>query len=494
MFVINYDSVVFLSQTTFAELIYSSNDLMFVYYVELLTEYLDFINHKVQMMRTQNDLKTIRRELLEVFKLKRKILERYSIDIFITILFHFVLSITSFYWVIMRLIFNHLKKYYQYATFLHFPEPIFIYYVLFSTCENFYRKLKKVELNLHTKAVKFKKSESIFILLNSIESKFIICGMISMKIETLTDFQFIVQSVTLFATVYFPNFLSPTPWYSGGGIYSVTQVYQSIFPFIIQNFLILKAFLMRNKQKNLAQKLKPKFTQKLGNCEKKFLIRMSFIIIVRIIKYGMASNQSNVIFHSQTAFPELIYSSNDLMFVYYVELLIEYLNYINHKIQMIRTQNDMKIVKREIFEVFVLKAKILDRYSIDIFITIFFHFLLTIISFYWVIMRLIFNYLKYFRQFGTFLHFLVPFFMFWTIFSKCEEFYKKIKEVELNLYMKTTTFKKSESIFILLNSVECKFIVCGMINMKIETLTDMLSEIFNFFIMMVQLFTINPYK
>jgi len=40
------------------------------------------------------------------------------------------------------------------------------------------------------KKLEFKKSEAIFILLNSIESKFIICGMISMKIETLTDVSF----------------------------------------------------------------------------------------------------------------------------------------------------------------------------------------------------------------------------------------------------------------------------------------------------------------
>jgi len=240
-------------------------------------------------------------------------------------------------------------------------------------------------------------------------------------------FQFIAQSMTFYSTFYFPTYLSPTAWYSGNGIYSVTQIYQSIFPFFIQNLLILKAFLMRNRQKYLSQKLKPKFTQKMGKCEKKFLLRMSFIILVRSVKYSMSTNKGNRIFHSQTTFPELIYSSNDLMFVYYVELLIEYLDYINQKVQMMRTQNDLKIIKKELFEVFVLKEKILDRYSIDIFITIFFHFLLTIISFYWVIMRLIFNYLKHFYQFGTFLHFPEPFFIYWTMFSKCEQFYKKVR-------------------------------------------------------------------
>jgi hypothetical protein len=42
-------------------------------------------------------------------------------------------------------------------------------------------------------------------------------------------------------------------------------------------------------------------------------------------------------------------------------------------------------------------------------------------------MRLIFNYLKYFFHYATFLHFLVPIFMYWTIFSKCEQFYRKVR-------------------------------------------------------------------
>jgi hypothetical protein len=51
----------------------------------------------------------------------------------------------------------------------------------------------------------------------------------------------------------------------------------------------------------------------------------------------------------------------------------------------------------------------------------------------------------------------------------------QIKEIELNLYKKNVRFNKSESLFILLNSIESKFIICGMINMKVETLTDVSS-------------------
>lgn len=295
---------------------------------------------------------------------------------------------------------------------------------------------------------------------------------LKVSIYIILIFQSLVQLVGLYSVFYFPFFQSIKVWYRGNGIYSVTQIYQSIFPFLIQNFMIIRALIMRNQQKFLSLKLRPKFTQKYGKCEKSFLKRISFIILIRIAKHFFIISYDSIVFYSQTTFAELIYSSNDLMFVYYVELLIEYLDFIKHKVEMIRTKNDFKIIKMELLEVFKLKRKILDRYSIDIFITIFYHFILMIISFYWVIMRLIFNHLKKFYQFATFLHFPEPIFVYYILFSSCESFYRKLKEIELNLYMKTLKFKKSESIFILLNSIESKFIICGMISMKIETLTD----------------------
>lgn len=218
-------------------------------------------------------------------------------------------------------------------------------------------------------------------------------------------FQFFVQSLDIFTVFYYPYFMGPESWYSGHGIFSVTQIYQSIFPFIIQNFFILKAFLMKNRQKYLSEKLRPKFTQKIGKCEKNFLFRVFFVIFVRAAKFLWVPDEHNGIFNSHTAFPELIYSSNDLKFVYFVDLLIEYLDFINYKAQMMRTQKDMIIIKRRICEIFYFKRKILKRYSIDFLITISYNFILTIIAFYWVIMRLIFSNLEKFfslRDISTF--------------------------------------------------------------------------------------------
>ena len=251
-------------------------------------------------------------------------------------------------------------------------------------------------------------------------------------IVTIIGFQIFMQIFNILAIFYVPYFHSKYSWYSGHGVYSILQIYQSILPYAIQNFVILNSFMKRNQQKYLSQKLKPKFTQKLEKCEKGFLIRVTIIILIRIAKFSWGHNKNNAIFNSHTAFPELIYSSNDLMFVYYVELLIEYLDHINHKIQMIRTQNDLKIIKGEILEAFQLKRKILERYSVDIFITIVFHFLLMIVAFYWMIMRAIFGRLRKFFEFATFLHFIEPIFVFWIVFSRCEKFNQKVSNVSIS--------------------------------------------------------------
>ena len=239
-------------------------------------------------------------------------------------------------------------------------------------------------------------------------------------------FHFFAQSLNIFSVFYYPYYMAPESWYSGHGIYSVTQIYQSILPFLMQNFFVIRAFLLRNGQKYLSEKLRPNFTQKIGKCEKNFLIRVFFIIFVRGTKYLWVPDEHSGIFNSHTAFPELICSSNDLMFIYYVELLIEYLEFINCKAQMMRTQKDMIIIKRRMCEIFSLKRKILERYSIDILITVSYNFVLTIISLYWVIMRLIFRDLEHFADYATFLHFLEPMFIYWILFSRCEKFYAKV--------------------------------------------------------------------
>lgn len=136
------------------------------------------------------------------------------------------------------------------------------------------------------------------------------------SISAFLSFHIFVQCFNIFVIFYYPYFMGPETWYYGHGVYSITQIHQSILPYVLQIFFILKAFIMRNRQKELSHKLRPKFTQKIGKSERKFLIRVFVIVAIRITKYLWVPDEHSGIFNSHTAFTELTYSSNDLMFVF----------------------------------------------------------------------------------------------------------------------------------------------------------------------------------
>lgn len=216
-------------------------------------------------------------------------------------------------------------------------------------------------------------------------------------------------------------------WFIKHNIYMATNVYQMWLPFLIQNLLIFRTFKRRKKQEKIWMELRPKFTQKADICEKRFLIRVLIIFIIRMLKLSFVNGPHYFVFNMQTFFSELIYSSNDLMFVYYVELMIEYLDYIDRRIDMMRSYKELRAIRREILDVFRVKRKIEKIYSINILITLSYNFGLNIISFYWILMRLIFNHYNTIYEFASFFHLLEPIFMQWTICTVCEKFYKKVK-------------------------------------------------------------------
>jgi preprotein translocase subunit SecE len=246
-----------------------------------------------------------------------------------------------------------------------------------------------------------------------------------LSVCTFLLFHAAINASQIYLAMYYPIFVDP--WYYGHGVYDVIQVYQSMVPTLLQNYLVYRAFSMRTLQKEIEADLQPKFTQKFHKCELNFFFRLSLVVSARALKYICSRTLDNVIFHAQGTFAEFIYCSNDLMFVYYIELLIEYLEFIDLKVQMVRSKRDMRSVKHEIVKVFWTKRKIEKRYSFGVLLTVTFHFLITIISFYWSLMRLIFNHLKKINQIATFLHFIVPFVIYWLMFSRCEMFMSKVR-------------------------------------------------------------------
>lgn len=228
----------------------------------------------------------------------------------------------------------------------------------------------------------------------------------------------------IFIIIIFPFFLERETL--SHFVFVTIAYFQEQVPYFIQILILFRAFQMRELQSKLSRCLKVKFTQKLYRNEKRFLWRVLLIIVVRIVKFSMGQKRSYLFYNTRVTIFEIINTSNDLMFVYYVEMLSEYLEYIDLKIQMMRSHGSFFQIQRDLINVFWLKRDVEKRYSMDLFLTISYNFILNIISFYWVMARIIFNHLKTFSGLATFLHFIIPFYTFWILFSTCEKFTKKV--------------------------------------------------------------------
>jgi hypothetical protein len=221
-------------------------------------------------------------------------------------------------------------------------------------------------------------------------------------------------------------FFKYNPFKSKIIFFNLINYYQILAPAIVQYFVTFRAVKMRKIQMSVEKDLQLKFLY--NECEKNFVIRFFVVVSIRLLKILTAfGNYQYAEFHMQVMFPEIIYASNELLFVYYVELLTDYLEYINYKVKFMRSKKDLKEIRNFISKIFQTKNKIQKRFSIDVLTSLCYTFFLVIIAFYWVLIRIIYNQLKRFEQQSTFFHFFEPIFVYWTLFSRCEKFHKMVR-------------------------------------------------------------------
>ena len=68
-------------------------------------------------------------------------------------------------------------------------------------------------------------------------------------------------------------------------VYIFCSFFQEQIPYFIQLLFLYRTFRMKKLQRKLSTKLKVKFTQKLHKNEKRFLMRVGIIVLVRAIKF-----------------------------------------------------------------------------------------------------------------------------------------------------------------------------------------------------------------
>jgi hypothetical protein len=199
-------------------------------------------------------------------------------------------------------------------------------------------------------------------------------------------FGFHVTFFSLFQTFRMPS----------TSFYFFTNTIQMEVFYTLQVILVLRAIQMRIFQKTIFGKISQLWSEekKSNEAEKRFIRNFLFIVLIRIMKFVMATGPTKS-FAMKQLFPELLIASSDFLFQFYVTKLTQHVKFIRHRLESIRElgrQLGFCLGERQqILQNFQIKRDIQKRYSLELFVTIGYNFLQLVICFYFICMRVKFN-------------------------------------------------------------------------------------------------------
>lgn len=293
-------------------------------------------------------------------------------------------------------------------------------------------------------------------------------------------------------------------------IFFFIDIFEQIIPWLIQIFLNLRAFKLKKKFLELEGEMN---SIKLGSNKWQLIFYVFTIAAARLMKCILCPEINYVLACCAILFSELIFSCNDFIFVYYVDQLTDHLK------MMSMTDGKTIFITKEIRKNFKVMRKVHKIFSATLFITISNNFLQLVFSLYWIVVRIIFGYLKeskgkfsnilmhlsmyyYFQlkcfllylDFITFLYVVQPILCLWVVFSAYENYLSHLSRIRVEkLSKKSQHHWNNEKLFVLLNAGKRSFNVGGTIELRRSTLTAMTGAITSYFFIMIQLFLINPY-
>jgi len=168
-------------------------------------------------------------------------------------------------------------------------------------------------------------------------------------------------------------------------------LYQMVVPILMYVIMTLRTLAFRKEQKEVFDVLDSVPIQN-SKKERKFLISLFILIVVRIMKLALANDWPNVIYVSTPMFSELMHATNDIMFAYFFDSLSDQLQFASRL--LMKNRDNSQIVGDIIIQNILAKRKIQTKFSIELMITIAYNFLQLSISMYWVVIRLLYGYLN----------------------------------------------------------------------------------------------------
>lgn len=173
-------------------------------------------------------------------------------------------------------------------------------------------------------------------------------------------------------------------------IYSVIIFVQDENLVLCHFLFLVRSFSKRKLQRRISETILTMKKVSKVKIELKFVLRAAIIIAMRIPK-AMTTEDLYVDAHVKMIISELTLTSNDFMFVYFIASLTANLKSLKSELTGNSNSLSERAVHDEIIKNFETKRDIQNRYSTDLFISIFYNFIQLIIDLYYMCMRIIFG-------------------------------------------------------------------------------------------------------
>lgn len=203
--------------------------------------------------------------------------------------------------------------------------------------------------------------------------------------------------------IYFISFSIFLTFSTLGGVknpfYIVLLSIQVILPVLIEMIINFEAFNKKHLEVKIQQEfkelddvfeneLKVEELTGVGWCFSLFVLKFLVLIFVRILKIW----STTLLFALNVMFSELVSSSCDYTFSFYVHMLRVYIETYSKRVNSL--EHRTKSLKRHVLAFHKIANLIKRRYSVSLFLNIFFSFITLVNCFYWFFIRIIYGPLK----------------------------------------------------------------------------------------------------
>lgn len=210
------------------------------------------------------------------------------------------------------------------------------------------------------------------------------------------------------------------------------QLFQTMIPIFISLYLAVD--FVKDEKIALSLKICKSLLRKNSHdvklCKLKIIAELSVLLFIRGIKLYYSRALVNVFYALGNMMPELILSTSDFAFTFFIEILTCELTHFNHKLKSSKIDSStIDKVEARIIEFQELSHGICKIYSSRLVLTITFNFILLVISLYWTFIRLVFHHIDY----VSFSYYVQPILSICTIFYSTHKLEKAVNFLLLTI-------------------------------------------------------------